>query len=229
MKRSKFSEAEIAFVLRQGEEGTAVGEVCRKAGISEATDYNWRKKYGGMMPSETKRLRQVADVSLDKGVPPGQAAGILPNGIPRSLRWTAVERASARLGDDYRRTTFCLPLIVVVCFGGAPFRRWRVYGGRGPSVAGRREWRTFSEFPQRIRRNFMAPSRHRPPRFEPVGPARTGGPSLDRSSRAAHHCAALGVGIARSGEAGRSGLRQHRKAAPSCTSAARKRFGSRPR
>ncbi len=44
MKRSKFSEAQIAFILRQGEEGTAVGEICRKAGISEATYYNWRKK-----------------------------------------------------------------------------------------------------------------------------------------------------------------------------------------
>jgi putative transposase len=77
MKRSKFTEAQIAFVLRQAEEGTAVGEVCRKAGISEATYYNWRKKYGGLMPSEMKRLRQleeengklkkiVADLSLDK-------------------------------------------------------------------------------------------------------------------------------------------------------------------
>ena len=43
MKKSKFSEAQIAFVLRQAEEGTAVAEVCRKAGISEATFYNWRK------------------------------------------------------------------------------------------------------------------------------------------------------------------------------------------
>ena len=77
MKRSKFTEAQIAFVLRQAEEGTKVEEVCRKAGISEATFYNWHKKYGGLMPSEMKRLRQleeenarlkriVADLSLDK-------------------------------------------------------------------------------------------------------------------------------------------------------------------
>src|SRR5262249_35334906 len=77
MKRSRFTEAQIAFILRQGDEGTAVGEGCRKAGISEATYYNWRKKYGGLMPSEMKRLRQleeengklkkiVADLSLDK-------------------------------------------------------------------------------------------------------------------------------------------------------------------
>jgi putative transposase len=77
MKKSRFSEQQIAFVLRQAEEGTPVAEVCRKAGISEASFYNWRKKYGGLMPSEMKRLKQleeenqrlkklVADLSLDK-------------------------------------------------------------------------------------------------------------------------------------------------------------------
>lgn len=67
MKKTKFSEQQIAFVLRQVEEGTTVREVCRKAGISETTYYNWRKKYGGLMPSEMKRLKKlVADLSLDK-------------------------------------------------------------------------------------------------------------------------------------------------------------------
>ncbi len=77
MKRSKFSEQQIAFILRQTEEGTAVAEVCRKAGTSAATYYNRRKKYGGLMPSEMKMLKQldeknhrlkklVADLSLDK-------------------------------------------------------------------------------------------------------------------------------------------------------------------
>jgi len=79
MKRSKFSEQQIAFILRQAEEGAPVAEVCRKAGISEATYYNWRKKYGGLMPSEMKKLKQldeenarlkklVADLSLDKAM-----------------------------------------------------------------------------------------------------------------------------------------------------------------
>lgn len=79
MKRSKFSEAQIAFMLKQADDGTSVGEVCRKAGISEATYDNWRKKYAGLMPSEMKRLRQleeengklkrlVADLSLDKAM-----------------------------------------------------------------------------------------------------------------------------------------------------------------
>lgn len=47
MKKSS-SEAQVAFILKQAEDGTAVGEVCRKAGISEATFYNWRKNYAGL-------------------------------------------------------------------------------------------------------------------------------------------------------------------------------------
>ncbi len=79
MKRSKFTEAQIAFILKQAEEGVPAAEVCRKAGISDATFYGWRKKYAGLMPSEMKRLRQleeengklkklVADLSLDKAM-----------------------------------------------------------------------------------------------------------------------------------------------------------------
>lgn len=77
MKQNKFTDSQIAFILRQAEEGTPVAEVCRKAGISEQTYYRWRKKYGGLMPSEMKRLKQleeenmrlkrlVADLALDK-------------------------------------------------------------------------------------------------------------------------------------------------------------------
>jgi putative transposase len=58
MKTSKFTEGQIAFVLKQAEDGTPVAEVCRKAGIAEATFYNWRKRYAGLMASELKRLRQ---------------------------------------------------------------------------------------------------------------------------------------------------------------------------
>jgi putative transposase len=79
MRRSQFTEAQIAFVLKQAEDGTPVAEVCRKAGVAEATFYNWRKRYAGLMPSEVKRLRQleeensklkriVADLSLDKAM-----------------------------------------------------------------------------------------------------------------------------------------------------------------
>ncbi|HRD44895.1 MAG TPA: transposase [Caulobacter sp.] len=77
MNRSKVSEAQMAFVLRKADEHASVGEVCRMAGISEATFYVWRRKYAKLISSEIKRLRQledenaqlnriVADLSLDK-------------------------------------------------------------------------------------------------------------------------------------------------------------------
>jgi len=77
MKASRFSEAQKAFVLRQAEEGVPVGEVCRKAGISQATFHAWKKRYAGLMPDEMRRLKVledenarlkklVAELSLDK-------------------------------------------------------------------------------------------------------------------------------------------------------------------
>ena len=77
MKKSRFTDQQIAFALQQAEAGTRVAEVCRKMGISEQTFCRWKKKYGGLMPSEVRKLRQleeenqrlkrlVADLSLDK-------------------------------------------------------------------------------------------------------------------------------------------------------------------
>jgi putative transposase len=77
MKKTKFTEAQIVFALKQAETGITVAEVCRKMGISEATFYNWKKKFGGLGVTELRRLRQleeenqqlkklVADLSLDK-------------------------------------------------------------------------------------------------------------------------------------------------------------------
>ena len=76
MKKSKFSETQILNILKSVESGRTVKEVCREHGISDATFYNWRAKYGGMQPSDLKRLRELeqenarlkrmyADVSLD--------------------------------------------------------------------------------------------------------------------------------------------------------------------
>ena len=56
MKKSKFTEQQIAFALQQAEGGTPIAEVCRKMGISEATFYRWKQLYGGLMPSEVKKL-----------------------------------------------------------------------------------------------------------------------------------------------------------------------------
>ena len=77
MKKSQFSEEQIAFALRQSECGTPVEEICRKLGVTQATFYRWKKKFAGMGVSEVRRLRQledenrklkqlVADLSLDK-------------------------------------------------------------------------------------------------------------------------------------------------------------------
>ena len=59
MKASKFTDAQKAFIIRQGEEGTPVADLCRQAGISQATYFNWKKRYGGLMPSEMRRLREL--------------------------------------------------------------------------------------------------------------------------------------------------------------------------
>ena len=64
MKKSRFSEQQIAFILKQAEDGTTVEEVCRKAGISIQTYYRWRSKYGGLMPSEMKRLKQLEEENV---------------------------------------------------------------------------------------------------------------------------------------------------------------------
>ncbi len=77
MKRSRYSPEQVAFGLRQAEEGTPVAEACRKMGISEQTFYRWKKKFQGMGVAEVRRLRVleeenrklkqlVADLSLDK-------------------------------------------------------------------------------------------------------------------------------------------------------------------
>jgi putative transposase len=77
MKKSKFSEGQIAVALRQVDAGAPIPEVTRSLGVSEATYYVWRKKYGQMAVAEIRRLRQleeenrklkqlVADLTLDK-------------------------------------------------------------------------------------------------------------------------------------------------------------------
>lgn len=77
MKKTKFTEQQIVFALKQAEAGTRVDEICRKMGVSEATYYNWKKRYGGLGITELRQLRQlqeenarlkqiVADLSLDK-------------------------------------------------------------------------------------------------------------------------------------------------------------------
>ena len=61
MKASNFSDAQKAFIIKQGEGGTPVAEICHKAWISQATFYNSRTKFGGMEVSEAKRLKQLEE------------------------------------------------------------------------------------------------------------------------------------------------------------------------
>ena len=76
MKRSKYTEEQVVRILKEAEAGVSVSEVCRKYGISDATYYNWKAKFGGMEVSDVRRLRQleeenrrlktiVADLTLD--------------------------------------------------------------------------------------------------------------------------------------------------------------------
>jgi putative transposase len=77
MKASQFTDAQKAFILKQGADGVPVADICRKAGISQATYFNWKKKYDGLLPTEMKRLKFledentklrkiIADLSLDR-------------------------------------------------------------------------------------------------------------------------------------------------------------------
>ena len=77
MKKSKFTEEQIAYALRQAESGTAVADVCRQLGISDATFYVWKKRFAHLGVSELRKLRSleeenrrlkqvVADLTLDK-------------------------------------------------------------------------------------------------------------------------------------------------------------------
>ncbi len=79
MIKSKFTDQQIAFALKQGETGTPIEEVCRKLGISQQTFYRWKKKFAGLGTEELRRLKQleeenrrfkslVADLSLDKQI-----------------------------------------------------------------------------------------------------------------------------------------------------------------
>ncbi len=79
MKKSRFTEKQIAYALRQAESGVPIEEITRKMGITQATFYHWKKKFAGMGVVELRRLRQleeenkklkrlVADLSLDKAM-----------------------------------------------------------------------------------------------------------------------------------------------------------------
>ncbi len=67
MKNSRFTESQIVSILKEADAGAKVKEICRRHGISDATFYNWKSKYGGMQASDLKRLKEtVAELSMLK-------------------------------------------------------------------------------------------------------------------------------------------------------------------
>ncbi|MBN9064258.1 MAG: transposase [Rhizobiales bacterium 65-9] len=64
MKKSKFTDQQIAFALQQAEAGASVEEICRKMGISQATSFRWKKVHGGLMPFEVRELKQLQEENL---------------------------------------------------------------------------------------------------------------------------------------------------------------------
>lgn len=61
MKKSRFTESQIVSILKESDAGMKVEELCRRHGISSATYYNWKSKYGGMESSDVKRLKELED------------------------------------------------------------------------------------------------------------------------------------------------------------------------
>ena len=107
MKKSKFTEEQIGFGLRQAELGISVDEVCRKMGISEATFYNWKKKYGGLGVNELRRLRQLEDVFALSGperVVQAFSSVRAEAGAPQAARVAAAVSSICRIAAPHQRS-----------------------------------------------------------------------------------------------------------------------------
>ena len=100
MKKSHFTEEQIAYAQRQAETGTAVTEVCRAMGVSERTYYSWKKQFGGLGVQEIRRLKPleeenrklkqlVADLSLDKLMPQDMLAETMC-GLSVDSSWSGI-------------------------------------------------------------------------------------------------------------------------------------------
>ena len=95
MNASKFTEAQKAFILKQGEEGTSVAEICRKAGIGQSTYFAWKKKYGGLLPDEMRRLKQLRTATYTATARPIAQSPVVP-ATPVNSLGTIADRALSR-------------------------------------------------------------------------------------------------------------------------------------
>ena len=99
MRRGRFTEDQIIGVLREHEAGVKTAELCRKHGISDATFYNWKSKYGGMTVSEAARLRTLEDENrrLKKLLAGGLVGGVGREGLVGE-KWTGPPDSNATVG-----------------------------------------------------------------------------------------------------------------------------------
>src|SRR5215213_5567251 len=105
MKASRFSDAQKAFILKQGTDGMPVADVCRKAGISQATYFNWKNKYDGLLPTEMRRLKQLEDenaklkrIVADLSIGQRDVAGRQP---PKALRPVRKRKLVDEMRDEW--------------------------------------------------------------------------------------------------------------------------------
>lgn len=95
MKTSNFSDAQKAFILKQGSDGMPVAEFWRKAGISQAIFFNWKRKYDGLLPTEMCRLKHLARIMRNKrhGSSRKNVQRISGHTLCRSLHWRSTRFA----------------------------------------------------------------------------------------------------------------------------------------
>ena len=103
MKKSRFTDEQIAFALKQAETGTRIDEICRKMGISDATFYKWRQKYGGLGPSELRKLKQLEEENSNNSSnanPAGNNNSYLPIDSPAQADLGGFDSGSDGGWDD---------------------------------------------------------------------------------------------------------------------------------
>ena len=103
MKRSRFNEEQIIALLREQEAGAKTVEVCRKHGISEATFYKWKARYGGMEVSDARRLKALEDENAEEAVGRGDARQrhVAGRGRKKMVTPAARREAAAHLHQVY--------------------------------------------------------------------------------------------------------------------------------
>ncbi len=109
MKRSKFSDEQILAIVKEGEAGRKVADLCRANGITEQTYYRWKAKYGGMELSELQRLKQVEDENRRlKHIVAEQTLDLQALKAVVAKKWSAPSLGARRWGGSRRAARVCV-------------------------------------------------------------------------------------------------------------------------